>query len=295
MKNINFMYLNKKVLTSIKIVFAIILTGVSVKVNAQTQWLDHGPGNSVSLEIYKPFIPRDTFPTSGGYVTPGYTASTMAFFLSGRYDISKKFTLVADIPFVNGEYDDSIASGYGGFKFGNPYIGAEYHLPNSPVKALFGFRIPLVSEDNVVASVAGVRSDIDRSEAFIREIVPFYAAVNFETVSESKILVKGKVGADLWFNTKVIGIDNQPELSANYALQLGYLQKDVHFIFGLSGRYEMDSGPKYPEKKNLMQYGLLVTFPYKNIRPAFSVKVPGSDALGKIINYVLGLNFTYSI
>ncbi|MEO8211449.1 MAG: hypothetical protein ABI840_12895 [bacterium] len=97
---------------------------------------------------------------------------------------------------------------------------------------------------------------------------------------------------DVWFNTTEVGFENQPVLKADYTLQIGYNHKYVNFLFGLSGIYNTVSGPKYPDKENIIQYGLLVTFLYKNIRPALSIKVPGKDNFGRL-NYVLGLNFTY--
>lgn len=111
-------------------------------------------------------------------------------------------------------------------------------------------------------------------------------------MSESNILLNARVGGDLWFNTKQLGIYTQPLLSVLYTLQTGYIHKNVHFILGLSGNYEIDTGPNTPDKYNYIEYGLLVTFLFKNIRPAFSLKVPGED-LGKFINYVVGFNFTY--
>lgn len=179
-----------------------------------------------------------------------------------------------------------------GLKIGNPYIGAEYHLPRSPLMFELGLRIPVVSKDPVAGTVVGVRADIDRSEAFIRKIVPVYAAINFRTVTENNILIKARVGGNLWFNTKVLGFYNQPEFSADYTLQTGYMDKYVNVIVGLTGRYAVDSGPEYPDKYNFVQYGLLITVPYKNIRPGFNIRVPGEDA-DNLFNYVFGLNFTY--
>lgn len=272
----------------------IVLLYFSNESAGQSQWLDNGKGNSVSIEIYKPFKARDSFALPPGGIIPGFTAFSGAVYLSGRYVISKSFALVGDFPFANGSIDDSIFyTDQGGLKIGNPYLGAEYNIPKSPIMVELGLRLPFTPDTFAEASLAGILSDIDRSEAFIKDIVPVYAAVNYKTVSESNILLKARAGIDVWFNTKKAGFENQPELKADYTLQVGYLHQYVNFLFGLSGRYDMVSGPKLPKKENIIQYGLLVTFPYKNIRPAFSIKVPGSDNLGKVLNYVLGLNFTY--
>jgi hypothetical protein len=157
-----------------------------------------------------------------------------------------------------------------------------------------GLRLPFTPDSGVAsATVAGTRTDVDRTDAFIRKIIPVNFSANYTTVSESNIYFNAKVGTSVWFNTKAIGFYNQPNVSATYALQVGYFQKYVHIITGLSGLYAFDSGPQYPYKDNFMQLGLLITGVYKNIRPGLSIKVPGADA-DKIFNYVLGLNFTYS-
>ncbi len=271
----------------------VLLSGSSVM--SQSQWLDHGNGSSVSLEIYKPFIPtyRGSFVIPG--VKPEYTAGSSTYFLSGRYEVNKELTVVADLPMVYGKWDDTVEiDNEGGFKIGNPYLGIEYMIKNSDATVEFGFRIPVTTDDKVQATTYGLLSDIDRVEAFLPYVVPFTGAVSYRTVTDSKILIGVRVGAELWFNTKKLGLDKQPVFSAAYALQTGYLLKDVHFIFGLSGKYDLDSSPEFPEKLNLIEYGLLVTFPMKNIRPAFSIKVPGEN-LGKRLNYVIGLNCTYVI
>ena len=264
------------------------------KSGAQSQWLDHGNGNSISLEVYKPFIPQDSVFDE---VTPAYKPFSVAFFLTGRYNLNKNFTLVAEIPFARGETDDTTALPEdNGAEIGNPYIGAEYRLPDSPLKFELGFRLPLTPKDHIHAALVGVRSDIDRLEAFVYDLVPVNMAVSFETVNESNILFKARLGGNLWFieNPDRTLIDNKTQFGVEYTLQTGYIHKHVNLIFGLSGRYHLESGPKVQDKPTVLQYGLLVTVPYKNIRPGISIKVPGNDRTGELFNYILGLNFTYT-
>ncbi|MEO8211448.1 MAG: hypothetical protein ABI840_12890, partial [bacterium] len=136
----------------------------------QSQWLDNGKGNSVSIEIYKPIIARDSFPFAPRGIIPGFTTFSGAVYLSGRYVISKSFALVGDFPFANGSIDDSIFYvESGGVKIGNPYLGAEYNLPNSPIMVELGLRLPFTTDTFREASLAGTYSDLDRTEAFIRD------------------------------------------------------------------------------------------------------------------------------
>jgi hypothetical protein len=135
---------------------------------------------------------------------------------------------------------------------------------------------------------------MDRGEAFAYKIVPVFAAVNYETVSESNILLRGRTGVNIWFNSNAAGLETQPLLTVDFTLQAGYLHRYVHVIAGISGRYDTDTGPRFPDKETLLQYGLSLTIPLKNWRPGFVIKVPGNAFTGQLINYVIGLNLSYS-
>ena len=238
---------------------------------AQSVWVDYPEGNSATLEIYKPFPPVYERSFIAG-VRPEYTAGSSSYFLSGRYEVSKALTIVADFPMVYGMWDDTVEiENEGGFKIGNPYLGIEYLIPQSPATVEFGFRIPVTPEDMVQATTIGTLSDVDRVEAFLPQIVPFTASVKYRTVSDSKILLNARVGADLWFNTKKINIQQQPLLTALYTLQTGYLNKYVHFIFGLSGKYDMDSGTGNEEKAELSGIRIARHFSIKECPSCVSV------------------------
>ncbi|MEO8209660.1 MAG: hypothetical protein ABI840_03795, partial [bacterium] len=177
--------------------------------------------------------------------------------------------------------------------FGNPYIGAEFDIPKTPVYFQLGLRIPLVPDSNGVAKFAGTLSDFDRSEAFIEHVFPIYGAVNFETVSENKILFAARGGLNLWFYNDTLDILSNPSAHVDYQLQTGYIDKNLNIIFSAVGRYDVSTNAKVKEKNNILMYGLSVVVPYKKIRPALSFRVPGSDLSKDVLNYVVGLNFGY--
>lgn len=291
--------LNKMKIQNIRMKFAVLIALIIFTLPgtkdacAQSQWLDYGDGNSVSIEFCKPFLQRDSL---GTFLTPGFSALSGALFITGRYNVTKNVTLVGEIPLVNGKFeyddDDLNSQSESGIKFGNPYIGGEYALPKSPLFFELGLRIPVVQQDPIVGTLVGVRADIDRSEAFFKDIVPVYGAVNFKTVTESNILFKLRAGGNVWFNARKLGFDSPQVFSVDYTLQTGYVNKRVNILLGLTGRYDSDSGPQYPDKYTFLQYGLMITVPYKNFRPSFSVRVPGEDA-DKFFNYVVAFNLTY--
>jgi hypothetical protein len=259
---------------------------------SQTIWYGRETKNNVSVEINKPVTPSESILR---FVIPGFDALSGSVFLSGRYSLkkNKNITFIADFPIAHGNIDDTIITNGSETIIGNPYIGTEFDIPSTPIYFQLGLRIPLVPDDNAVAKIAGIYSDFDRSEAFMHDIFPIYGAVNFNTVSENKILFAARGGVNVLFNSDTINFESDPSLIVDYNFQTGYIDKQIEVILSAVGRYDVSSGTLYPEKRSLIQYGLSVIVPVNNIRPAISLRVPGNDRSGDVINYVIGLDFMY--
>lgn len=260
--------------------------------HGQSIWYGREKTNSINLEINKPFTPSDSL---GPYEIPGLNPWSGSIFLSGRYSLknNKNITFVADVPVAHGFIDDTLITNGSEWMFGNPYIGAEFDIPNSPVYFELGLRLPFAPDDKGTAEFAGAVSDFDRSEAFLSNRFPIYGAVNFATVSDSKILFTARGGLNLWFNSDSSRIQSSPAVHVDYHLQIGYIMKSLNLIFTLSGRQNLSSNAKIKEKEHVIQYGLSIVVPYKKIRPAFSFRFPGNKPADRVLNYVGGLNFGY--
>jgi hypothetical protein len=231
-----------------------------------------------------------------GDIIPGFDTWSGSVFLSGRYSLkkNKNITFVADFPIAHGNIDDSTLTNGSETTIGNPYLGAEFDLPQLPVYFQLGFRIPLVGKDNNVAKLAGIYSDFDRSEAFFHDVFPIYGTVNYRTVSDNKILFAARGGINIWFNNHdTLNFDTDPAVVVDYDVQTGFIDKNINLILSAVGRYNVSSGPRFPKKRNVLMYGLSIIVPYKNIRPAISFRVPGNDTAQSILNYVIGLEFKY--
>lgn len=258
---------------------------------AQSVWYGREKGNSINLEINKPFIPSFNLGSS----EVGFDAWSSSYFLSGRYSLknNKNITFVADIPFVHGFIDDPIVLNGSEWALGNPYLGAEFDIPKTPVYFELGFRFPLFPDDKGVAEITGVLSDFDRSEAFYQNLFPVYGSVNYETVSDNKILFKVRGGLNFWFSSDTANVESDPAVRADYEFQTGYIDKNLNIILSLVGREDLSANATIKQKFNLFQYGLSIIVPYKKIRPAISFRFPGNDRAKSVLNYVVGLNFGY--
>jgi hypothetical protein len=256
--------------------------------SAQSKWLETGlKRSSISIEAFKPVV----------QITNSYEADfssiSGAIFLNGKYAIGKNFVLVADISIAHGELEGEQHKHSSQTIMGNPYIGAEYYLPETPLFFELGMRIPLVSEDNVVASVGGLLSDFDRVEAFLPKVIPVYAAMNFRKTFNSNILLLTGTAINLFFNSKAIGAYRDPTVAVEYFLQTGYNHPRVIIILGLTGKSELSSDPRFEEKINILQYGTTISFPVGNFQPGINFRIPGNKYTARRIDYVFGLNLTY--
>ena len=281
-----------KQLTLLVLLFSIIFPRIG---NSQSKWLEQGRGNSISLEIYKPFPPTDSIIFFPDGITPGFTPLSTTLFLIGRYNLTKNITLVGEVPFSNGDYDTTdFVIDEGGAKFGNPYIGAEYYVPESPIMLELGLRIPVLTAHPIYPSLVGFRADITRSAAWLLDVVPVRAGVNYESLSESNVYFRVGAGVNLWMSAKKAGFYSNTLVVTDYVLQLGYRSKYVHLLSGITGFYDSDTGP-YEEDLNFAELGVMLSFPLKKITPGILFKVPITEDASDFIDYTVGLNCTYSL
>ncbi|MEO8209600.1 MAG: hypothetical protein ABI840_03480 [bacterium] len=259
---------------------------------AQSVWYGREKANSIYLELNKPFTPSIM---AGRHVIPELSFGSGSIFLSGRYSLkkNKNITFIADIPVSHGYLDDTTNLNGSEWAFGNPYIGAEFDIPEMPVYFQLGLRLPLAPYDQGLAELAGSVSDLDRSEAFLAHVFPVYGAVNYETVSDNKILFTARAGLNLWFNNDTLNNQSDPSVQFDYELQTGYMDKNLNVILSAVGRKDLSSNAVIINKINIIQYGLSIVIPYKKIRPALSFRIPGNSMTDHIINFVVGLNFGY--
>ena len=278
-----------------KILISALLTFVFLSPSltpAQSVWYGREKTNSIALEINKPVTPSIN---AGSHVIPGLDPWSGSFILSGRYSLkkNKNITFVADIPVSHGYLDDTLNLNGSEWAFGNPYIGAEFDIPQSPVYFQLGLRLPFAPYDQGVAELAGVVSDFDRSEAFLAHIFPVYGAVNYETVSDNKILFTARAGVNLWFNNDTLSVQSDPSVWFDYQVQTGYMDKNLNVILSAVGRKYLSSNSVEVDKPNLIQYGLSIVVPYKKIRPGLSFRFPGNTRADRLLNFVVGLNLGY--
>jgi hypothetical protein len=274
------------------VILLISLLLFPVMLSAQSAWVDDGQERSfLSIEIIKPLRNGDSL---YGSLLPRYATFSGSIFLTGRYDVGKNFVLAADISIANGKLEGE-KSAFNGPEtiLGNPYIGAEYYLSETPLFFELGMRIPVVPEGKGLASITGFYSDFDRAEAFLPHVVPVYLAANYEKITTSKILLRARTGVNLWFMSKEKETYRNPVVFVDYTLQTGYSDPRVTIIVGLTGRIDVSSEPRYKEKAHFLQFGTTLTVPFGNFRPGINFRIPGNKYTADLIDFVFGLNLAY--
>jgi hypothetical protein len=253
------------------------------KLSAQSLWLDGAEDNSLYMEILMPH--------KSDSLDLGFTAPSGTIFLTGRYSVKENIILVGEISIVHGEMEDDSWSNDAATAFGNPYLGAEFHLTESPLFFEVGFRIPIMPEDKDVAGFVGAASDIFRMEAFQPDIFPVLAAINYKTRSVSNILLRAHLGSVFFFNSGNILGNSDTDVIFNYSLQTGYAGQKLYALVGFAGRYVGTSPGYVHAERNFHLFGATITVPVGKTLLGIHFKIPLDDSAGDIFDNVVGFNF----
>ncbi len=253
--------------------------------SAQQLWTDPGEGNSLDLELLKPFKSDSLF--------GGFTNVSGAIFLTGRYALKEQIILIGELSLVHGEIMNEDYENDAETVMGNPYVGAEFHIKESPLFLETGIRIPIIPKDNDVASAVGEASDINRMEAFKAEIFPVLLAMNYKTISENKILFRARLGTSIWFNSGNYFGNSSEDAIFDYAVQTGYAGEKVHALVCFTGRYLATAPETNNANRKIHQFGTTITVPLGNIQIGAHAKLPMNEKTARIMDFVAGLNISY--
>ena len=265
--------------TCIRLAIA-LLTALPGAVSAQSIWLDQRYQKSISLEILKPNLDGDD----------NTTVTTSAVFASLRVPVGNGLVVVGEVPFAHWGLESDFGGGSEN-TIGNPYLGLELQVPASPTFLELGIRAPLASEDNSSARFVGVFTDIDRFEAFLTDIVPITAVLNYRYRSVSGLVTRFRGGLAAWINTE--GDDS--EVVAAYSGQVGYGSEQLNVIGGFTGRAVLtEEGLDFGER-TLHHLGAAASIGLGTVRPGVHVRLPLDDDTTDFLDFVIGLNVSIKL
>ena len=107
------------------------------------------------------------------------------------------------------------------------------------------------------------------------------------------MLAQPRLGSTLFVPTEGGG---DPELLADYSLQLGYEGERFGFLGGLTGRTWLTTGGYGTfAERTTDQLAVAASVQLGNVRPGVHFRVPLDDGLSEIVNFVVGINVGYRL
>jgi hypothetical protein len=272
-------------------------------VAAQSISLDGQSRKNVTLEFYNPQFKG--YEWGGYYWREWGELSSVTFFLTSRFEVSKGLILTAELPYTRAHYSygysyhDSYWGDYENSEessdaaLGNPYLGVETRGKSSITFFEFGVRIPTLGEKDHGTGGLGWFADLDRLEAFTSECITIQSAGNLSLRSQEGLVGRARVGPYYWI---YIGdcCGDRTELLLHYSAQVGYEPRSFAVLAGFSGVVVLteDSFLEYDDI-SINQLGFQGNVSLGRFRPGVHFSIPLDNELREIYSSVWGLSLQY--
>ena len=265
--------------------------GAAGSLSAQQIWLGSGRTGEVSVEILRPDL------KSSAYGDQSF--ASVALFLSGRFPIGPKTTLVAELPWANGHFTYNYPCFMGGCTtesgstLGDPYLGIEGGRDGSPVFGEFGVRFPLASESQPAPELVGASADLERVDAFAPKVATIEAFANYRAVAPNGFAFRLRGGPLAWVATQQYVLGNRDaELWFAYAVQAGYQSRSFTFLGGLGGRAILteDVSNRFTD-----QLVFSAAIRVGGLRPGVSVRLPIDHDRDQLVGSAIGVSLSVDL
>lgn len=249
----------------------------SSPVTAQTIWAPPaGENPTVMLELARPVLSSEI----GNLSTP-----SGVIFASTRWPVSQRIRVVGEVPFSYGRLTNPGGGGrVSDAALGNPYAGIEYRFAGSPLFIETGIRAPLTPDDEFVATVVGVTSDLDRWEAFATDIVPVTAMLNYTPQLQSGWVMRLRGGGSNWIPTS-----GDYELFGLADAQAGYSGHRFLVLAGGTGRALLTENGSFGER-TFFQLGAGGWYEFGRVRPGMQFRLPVDSDLRDLTDFTFGVS-----
>ncbi len=269
----------KRYVRSSAFTLAVLLTAIvtTPELGAQTIWAPPAEDNpSIALEIARPVFNNDL----GNLSTPSGVV-----FASTRWPVSSYLRVVGEVPLSYGRLTTPDGTQLSGeTAFGNPYAGIEYQFAGSPLFIEAGARAPLTPDDEFVASLVGVATDLDRWEAFAPDIVPVTTMLNYTPRLSEGWVVRLRGGASNWIPTS-----GEYELFALADGQAGYAGHRFLVLAGGTTRALLTESGSFGER-TFFQLGAGGWYQFGRVQPGLQFRLPVDSDLTDISDFTFGVS-----
>jgi len=247
--------------------------------HAQSVWLDRDHEPSEQIEVLFPSFLDDS---------PRLGSTT--WFLAARLGHHATSHLVLELPYAHAA-SGSASAGFSDGSIGNPYVGWEVAPHPSGLRYEFGLRIPVASTTSSLATGSGIRSDVEREEAFVSEIIPVRFAVHFHQPpgQVDRIAWDVRLVPSVWLDTNS-GKPGAAETFLGYLGTLRYEGEQVRVGGGFTGRRILTARGGGTGASS--QFDFMADFLRGSMRPGVQLKIPLSHDLSSFVNPEFGLIVT---
>ncbi len=262
-----------------KIFTLLIVTIVCVGATAEAQsiWTDRSSDRAIGVELLAPNFGGNSTVYSGYVLT-----------LSSRIALSNSLRLVIEAPFAHGTITTS-SSSLSQNIVGNPYLGLEIATRKPFLYMEVGARIPIVSDEQDIATTIGVRSDIDRFEAYAPNIVQISGAVNIQPVITSGLGFRLRIGPtyDIGIRQPSNTVTTQSsDLYLLYSEQLYYKNELVNIGLGLTGRTILTNARTNDRTVDMFEVAAKMYI--GKFEPGMTMRLPLDQSLSNVLDFTYG-------
>ncbi|UCE65868.1 MAG: hypothetical protein JSU85_13565 [Candidatus Zixiibacteriota bacterium] len=263
------------------VVISLILLSYSI-INAQPPYrVNERQGSNASIEFLLPDFDNDI----------GY--SGWVIFVKSEVKINKGNYFIFDVPIGHGERAVSFWGDESETAIGNPYAGFRLGSNKLPLTFDIGIRVPLSSENNSLARLAGGFSDIYRLDAFILDYFTFQSMVNYRSNRINDLNGEISLGPRIWLYTGDSEYADDTEFFFAYNIKTFYSWSNFDAGVGISGLLCLTEDEFLGEDSMVNTLKFESSFATGNARPGIEISLPVDDDLDEVMDMVIGLNLKY--
>ena len=265
-----------------------VLLAMSLAAPVSAQDLTEYPyaGSSVKLDILKAHF------NHGDMID----FLTSVIYCTGTFAISDNSSIVIELPIANADVDPNTQYYSNETQFGSPYAGFQARIPSPGGSGLgvtrLGIRLPLASDEKLLASDLALYTDYDRLQAYYPDFITLSGSGGYLNTGHDYVHFGFNIGAAYMIPTED-GPDS--ELFIDYNFYVWMLYDKVHFGTGFTGKMlATESGLSFGER-TVHQMVFKASYVAGNIRPGVYFRIPLDDTLSDALDYVYGLNVAFVI
>jgi hypothetical protein len=270
----------------IPVVFILLLIfGFQSRSSAQSVWVDQDESESVvGIELLIPSL-SDVYSTD---------FPTSAVVLYGRFWAGDNVRIDVDLPISHVSVSEGDLSET---DIGNPYVGAGFMNAENGVSFDIGVRLPLAPNFNIsnpndnLGLFTGFLVENYNVGKYAPETFSITSQVKYRWQNPSGLIVKVGGGPDVIFPPD----DADAEFYLNYHSQLLYGTENFRIGAGFTGLLIVTESDRSFGERTIHELGIISGYDFGPMDAGAYLRIPLDDEISSDVDFVLGLNFLFSL